>query len=200
MRVLPVLGSALLYAGCAAAPDDDASGAGAALASSGEHLEKSRIDVSAKNTRTHDGGDLCVIDQTHVRITYQNPTVPAGTKLVLHVGESRYDQYFIGDGFGWSEGRKVEWMEVRDVAMAASVPGWAVETDVAGYARMYNGPDGDFRPEAFAPEFQFAFRLELPDGRVLWDDRLHQNYEARMSSDACPGYVDLAPLASWGPF
>ena len=193
--------SVLACVGCAgpAAGEDAASGSEAALSSS-ERLEKSRIDVAAKNTRTHDGGDLCIIDQSHVRITYDNPTLPPGTKIVLHIGESRYDQYLIGDGFGWSSGRKVEWSNVRDLAMTTDGEKATVETDVDGFARMYNGPDGDFRSEAFPPEFQFVFRLELPDGRVLWDDRLHQNYEARMSSDACPGYIDMAPLSSWGPF
>jgi hypothetical protein len=193
--------SVVAFVGCAApaSSEDSSTGSEAALSSS-EHLERSRIEVAAKNTRTHDGGDLCVIDQSHLRISYENATLPAGTKIALHIGESRYDQYFIGDGFGWSDGRKVEWMSVRDLAMTAAGDKWTVETDVDGFARMHNTSDGSFGSEAFPPEFQFVFRLELPDGREIWDDRLHQNYEARMSSDACPGYVDMAPLASWGPF
>jgi hypothetical protein len=200
VRALATIVPVIAFVGCAAPSTAEDSSASEAPLSSSEHLEKSRIDVAAKITKTHDVSGMCAIDKTHVRITYDNSTLPSGTKITLHIGESRYDQYFIGDGFGWSDGRKVEWMNLRDLPMTATGDTWTVETDVDGYGRIHNNPDLGFVSEPLGAELQFVFRLELPGGRVVWDDRLHQNYEASMNYKMCPGYIDLAPLASWGPF
>ena len=165
------------------------------------HLEKSRIQVfGAKNTQ-HDNVGQCVIDATKFRVTYDNAALPAGTTITLHVGESGYDQYFIGDGFGWASGQKVWWQNLRDLPMSAgggAAGSWSAELDVNGYGRSYNTPDNDFAREPFAPEIQFVFRLALPDGRVLWDNRLHQNYGATAFCSGPGG--ETVPLASWGPF
>jgi hypothetical protein len=200
VRSLVALVPVIAFVGCAAPSTAEDSSASEAPLSSSEHLEKSRIEVAAKITKTHDVGGMCAIDKTHVRITYDNSTLPPGTKITLHIGESRYDQYFIGDGFGWSDGRKVEWMNIRDLAMTTADGKWNVETDVDGYGRIHNSPDGGWVSEPLGAELQVVFRLELPGGRVIWDDRMHRNYEASLNYQMCPGYVDLAPLASWGPF
>jgi hypothetical protein len=189
----------LTFAACAAPTSDGESTSTSAEAALTEtHLEKSQVQVfGAKNTQ-HDNVGQCVIDATKFRVTYDNATLPAGTKLTLHIGESGYDQYFIGDGFGWASGQKVWWQNARDVAMSAAGSTWTAEIDVNGYGRSYNTPDNDFAREAFAPEIQFVFRLELPDGRVQWDNRLNRNYGATAFCSG-PGGASV-PLASWGPF
>jgi hypothetical protein len=190
---------ALALAACAApTADADNASTSSEAALTDAHLEKSRIQVfGAKNTQ-HDNVGQCVIDATKFRVTYDNAALPAGTTVTLHVGESGYDQSFIGDGFGWGSGRKVWWQNLRDLPMNDSGGAWSAELDVNGYGRSYNTPDNDFGREFYAPEIEFVFRIELPDGRVLWDNRLHQNYVADAFCSGPGG--ETVPLASWGPF
>lgn len=193
----------LLSAVACAAPTADAesTSTSADSALTETHLDKSKIQVfGAKNTQ-HDNVGQCVVDATRFRVTYDNASLPSGTTITLHIGESGYDQYFIGDGFGWASGQKVWWQNIRDVAMSTSGSSgstWSAEVDVNGYGRSYNTPDNDFAREFYAPQIELVFRLQLPDGRVQWDDRLHQSYVAEAFC-AGPG-SETVPLASWGPF
>jgi hypothetical protein len=202
-RLVAIASVFVLLSGVAcAAPtgDADSTSTSSEAALTETHLEKSTIQVfGAKNTQ-HDNVGQCVIDATKFRVTYENASLPAGTTITLHIGESGYDQYFIGDGFGWAPGRKVWWQNVRDVAMTTSsgASTWSAELEVNGYGRSYNTPDNDFAREAYAPEIEFVFRLQLPDGRVQWDNRLNRNYGATAFCSG-PGGATV-PLASWGPF
>jgi hypothetical protein len=64
--------------------------------------------------------------------------------------------------------------------------------------QWYPGQGG---PQVFAAELQFVFKLELPDGTVLWDNRLRQDYEAKGDGAGCSGGTSgFVERASWGPF
>ena len=188
---------ALLTVACSAPVSDATSSSNAAVTSS-VPLEKSRIDVAAR-VKTHDDNELCAIDSATFRVSYyQNPDLPPGTQLTLHVGHAAYDQSFTGDGFGWTEGREVFWQDVQDLAMSSANGSFSADLDVNGFVKMSNGSDGSFNSQPFPPEIEFAFKLDLPDGTTLWDNRLNQNYDATAVCNAAGN--NFAPLTSWGPF
>lgn len=191
-------------AGCSGAPRDDASSTSesSAALTSAPRLERSHIEVSAKN-QTSNGEGICNVDSAHFRITYTNDTLPAGTKITLHWGHSAFQQEFIGDGFGWSDATYQSWQDPKDVDMQSDGSGFSAELDANAYGRtVRDWSQGweQWRTIGSPPEIQFVFRVEMPDGTVAWDNRLNRDYGAAAAGAACPSLGDYVPLASWGPF
>lgn len=207
MRILVsafLLATAMTTA-CAAPTGDDASDTTSEAALSSPRLEKSHVAVEL-DQKNGDFGvpGQCAVEKATFRITYTNPTLPAGTKITLHAGESYSDQGWIGDGFGWGQWSRGTWGSVRDLPMNDAGGTFTVDTTASSYTKYPAGqyyigmPD----PVTFAPELSFVFRLELPDGTVLWDNRLRQDYWVSGNGPACPSGTTggFIPRASWGPY
>src|SRR5687768_10864840 len=155
--------ASLAFAGCAS-PDVEEDTETSEAAVTGVKLEKSRIEVwfDQKNEVSSVSG-TCFIDSTKFRIVYKNPTLPAGTKVVLHVGESAGYQDYVGDGFGWGSWREAHWQAVRDVNMNASGAKWTTEIDGHPYTQNPTWPASG-ESTTYGASIQFVFRLELPSG------------------------------------
>ncbi len=201
--ILPILFLTAMT-GCAANTGDATTDSSEAALTS-VRLEKSRVEVDLDQTNGDFGvPGQCGIEKTTFRIRYRNPTLPAGAKVTLHAGESFSDQQWIGDGFGWGDWRKGTWGSLRDLAMTDSGGTFSVDTNASAYTK---NPAGQYYlgmpdPVTFAAELSFVFRIDLPDGTVLWDNRLRQDYWVSGNGPACPdgttgGFVSRA---SWGPF
>jgi hypothetical protein len=192
---------AAFVSGCSAPAEDDDASSESAQALSTSRLERSRIEVSGKNTTSNGLGE-CLVSRTVFRITYENETLPAGTKVALHVGQSLWNQDYIGDGFGWSDARKAHWQGARDVEMTQSGAGYRTDVEIEASGRSVRDWSQGYEQWTFRselPEIQFVFRIELPNGRVLWDNRLRQDYGVAANGANCPG-SGFFPITSWGPF
>src|SRR5689334_2840147 len=101
VAVLGVVGA--VCAGCSVPSGDEQSlgSSQAGLTSTSVLLEKSRIEVFLDQKNTQSGGE-CFVDSARFRVTYRNETLPGGTQVSLHAGESYSDQGWTGDGFGWA--------------------------------------------------------------------------------------------------
>ncbi len=188
------------------APDASEATSASEAAFTTVRLEKSRIEVFLNQVNVTSPVDgACSIRSVRFRITYENPTLPPETKVSLHAGESYADQDHIGDGFGWGDFHERYWGNIRDLAMTPSTRRFSVEASANPYMRVYqdwHSGNGDWTSQIYAATLQFVFRLELPDGTVLWDNRLRQDYWVSSNGPACPygstgGFVQAA---TWGPF
>ncbi len=204
LALFALLVAGALASGCAANTGDSSTDSTEAALTS-VRLEKSHITVEL-DQKSGDFGvpGQCGVEKATFRITYDNPTLPAGTKITLHAGESYSDQQWIGDGFGWGQWSKGTWGSVRDLAMNDAGGTFTVDTTASSYTQ---NPAGQYYlgmpdPVTYAPELAFVFRLELPDGTVLWDNRLRRDYGVSGNGPACPSGTTggFVPRASWGPF
>ena len=214
IALVSVLGTSIAVAssaGCAAPTSEDAqssSQSDLSSSSSSVRLEKSHIEVlldqkNVANSST-DSTEGCFIQSVAFRIRYDNPTLPNGTKLTLHAGETESGQYWVGDGFGYSDwGTPWDWGNVRDLSMSESGGVFSADTTAQPLYRYSPGQSelGQAAPQVFPAELQFVFRLELPDGTVLWDNRLRRDYEVKGNGAGCSGDTSgFVSRASWGPF
>ncbi len=203
LTILVVIGA---LAGCSSASVDDSTTGINEAAFTSVKLEKSRVEVFLNQTNTKSTiVDECLIESVQFRITYDNPTLPAGTKVSLHAGESHGDQDYIGDGMGYTPYEAHYWTRIRDVAMTPISGSWSVETSARPNGRMFqdwSSAFGEWRSEIYGATLQFVFRLELPDGTVFWDNRLRQDYWVNGNGPACPGgsTSGFVSVATWGPF
>jgi hypothetical protein len=206
--LLAALASSVFVA-CAAPSGGETDSSQANLSSSSVKLEESRIEVylDQKNSPVEDAP--CSIDSVKFRITYKNPTLPAGATVTLHEGESAGEQEYIGDGFGWTQWSKQTWTQTQDVAMPEAGGTFAAEIPAKPYGKMYqdwSSGIGQWVGMTYPAEIQFVFRVQLPDGTVLWDNRLHQDYwvEGNGTGDGatCGGTSTNGFVfrQGWGPF
>ena len=206
--LVPLLFVSASQAACAAPVDEDSTVDTTEAAISSVKLEKSRIEawLDQKNTTSSVSGE-CLIESTKFRIVYENPTLPSGTKVTLHVGENAADQQYIGDGFGWGSWREAHWQNVKDLDMPKTGSKHSIEVDGHPYTRFFENWNawpmpGQWEMQTYGATIQFVFRLQLPDGKVLWDNRLRQDYWVNGNGPGCPGGSTngFKLQKSWGPF
>lgn len=196
--------ASLALVACGGTARDDGS-SGATGASEGAltsvALEKSHIEVNVDQTSSKAPGDAeCTIRSVTYRISYENPSLPAGTKIVAHVGHTSSTQQYIGDGFGWGEYHTAKWTDPVDLDMKRTGKSYEVEVDGQAYGPYTKTFDlGFWQSHQEGSAIQFVFRLELPNGQVLWDNRLDQDYEATSPSPVDCAHVSRS-AGSWGPF
>jgi len=202
-HVTLLLALSLVCSACAAPSSDDqvndTSSSEAAL-SSQIKLEKSRIEVLLDQTNAGPA-DKCSIVSTKFRVSYENASLPKGTTVVLHAGENFADQQWIGDGFGWGPYRERYWGKTRDLAMTNAGSKWSAETTASPYAQYSSSESGGFVTQ-YGASIKFVFKLTLPSGEVVWDNRLGQDYSANGNGPACPGGTTGGFIlrSAWGPF
>ncbi len=191
---LPVV---LSLVACSAQTDDTSVDGSEADLTASVKLEKSKVRAFLDQKNTFNSTN-CVVESAKFRITYENSTLPVGTTVTLHAGESFSDQEFIGDGFGFGTFHKGTWGSVRDQKMTLSRGVYSAQTTAQPYGEVFPNGDGT----THAPEIQFAFMIRLPSGRVLWDNRLNADYIVTGNEPVCVNGSTNGFIArgSWGPF
>ncbi len=161
--VLPLI--LALPAGCTAASTDSdpSEGAQSELRAS---TSDSRVEVELQAVTTALGADaFCIFSGANVHFTYENRTLPWGTRVRLHMGFEGVDAgYDPADGSGQVfPSRPYSWRFTRDFDLEAAGPYVWSATPSFDYHTSYTPASEG------VTKIDFAFKITLPDGSVIWD-------------------------------